>query len=74
MQVFIDTFHILEGDLLPQHHLVECSNEERVEETTMKDGETDNAANKFEIIQMFGINAGVRINLQGVIIVRGIFE
>jgi hypothetical protein len=50
MIFFIDAFHVLDGDLLPQHHLVECANEERVQETTMEDGEANDAADKFEVV------------------------
>ena len=30
MVLFIDAFHVINGDFLSQHHLVECANKERV--------------------------------------------
>lgn len=74
MHILINTFHVLERNLLSEHHLVECSDEERVEETAVEDRQTNDAANKLEVVQMLGINAGMRIGLQGIIIVGGIFE
>lgn len=40
----------------------------------MEDGQTDNSADEFEIVQMFRINTGMGVYLQGIIIVCGIFE
>ena len=40
----------------------------------MEDCQTNNTADEFEIIEMFGINAGMRIDLQGVVIVSRVFE
>ncbi len=40
----------------------------------MEYSEADHTANKFKVIEMLGINAGMRINLQSVIIVCGVFE
>lgn len=74
MQIFINTLHVLQRHLLSQHHLVECADEERVQESTVEDGQTNDTADKLEVVQMFRINAGVRIDLQGVIIVGGVFE
>lgn len=56
MEVRVDTLHILQCDLLAQNHLVERANEERVEEATMEDGETNDASNELEVVQMLGID------------------
>lgn len=40
----------------------------------MEDRQTNDTANKLEVVQMLWINAGMRIGLQGIIIVSGIFE
>lgn len=74
MNILVDTFHVLKRNLLPEHHLVERPDEERVEETAVEDRQANNAADKLEVVQMFWINAGMRIGLQGIIIVGGIFE
>lgn len=36
----------------------------------MEDGQTDNAPNEFEIVQMFWIDAGMGIDLEGIVVVR----
>ena len=35
----------------------------------MKDAETNDTAYKFEIVEMFGVNARVRVDLKGVVVV-----
>lgn len=40
----------------------------------MKNSQTDHTADELEVIEVLGVNARVRINLQGIIIVGGIFE
>lgn len=74
MQIFVNTFHILKGHLLPKHHLVECTDEERIQETTVENRQTNHTADEFEVIEMLRVDARVRINLQGIIIVSGVFE
>jgi hypothetical protein len=74
VQIFIHTLHVLKSDLLPQHHLVESSNEEGIQETTMEDSQTDHSANELEVIEMLGVHTRVGINLQCIIIVGGVFE
>jgi hypothetical protein len=74
VQIFIHTLHILKGNLLPQHHLVESSDEEGIQETTMENSQTDHSADELEVIEMLGVHARVGINLQSIIIVGGVFE
>lgn len=74
MQVLIDTLHILEGHLLPQHHLVEGADEEGVQETTMENRQTDYSADELEVVQMLWVDARVGINLESVVVVGGVFE
>lgn len=40
----------------------------------MEDCQTDNSSNKLEVVQVFGVDARVRVDLQSVIIVCGIFK
>lgn len=40
----------------------------------MEDRKTDNTADELEVIEMLRVDTGVRINLQGIIIMGGIFE
>ena len=74
MEIFVNTLHVLQSNLLPKHHLVECTNEEGIQETAVENRQTNNTADKLEIVEMLGVNSRVGINLQGVIIVGGVFE
>jgi hypothetical protein len=40
----------------------------------MEDGETNNTSNELEVVQMFRVDTGVRIDLECVVVVRGVFE
>lgn len=40
----------------------------------MENGQTNNTADKLEVVEMLRVNTRVRINLQGVVIVGGVFE
>lgn len=40
----------------------------------MEDGQADHTTNKLEVVQVLRVHARVRINLQGIIIVGGVFE
>lgn len=74
VEIFVNSLHILKGDLLSEHHLIECANKERIQESSMEDCQSDNSTNELEVVQMFGIDAGVRIDLKGVIIVCRVFK
>jgi hypothetical protein len=74
MEVFVNSLHVLKCDLLSEHHLIECTNEERIQESSMENRQSDNSANELEVVQMFGVDAGVRVDLKGVIIVCGVFK
>jgi hypothetical protein len=74
VELGVDTFHVGEVDFLAENHFVKGSDEEGVKEAAMEDGETDHAANEFKVAEMFGVDARVRVNLQGVVVVGGVFE
>ena len=40
----------------------------------MENRQTDDSADELEVVEMLGVDTGVGINLQGIIIVRGVFE
>lgn len=40
----------------------------------MENCQSDNSSNELEVVQMFGIDAGVRVDLKGVIIVCGVLK
>lgn len=70
VEVSIHALHVLQRHLLPQNHLVERANKESVQEATMEDGQTDNAPNKLEVVEMLWIDAGVRVDLKSIVVVR----
>lgn len=40
----------------------------------MEDCQTDDTSDEFEVIKMFGVDAGVRVDLKGIVVVSGIFK
>jgi hypothetical protein len=40
----------------------------------MEDGKANDATNEFEVVEMFGVDARMWIDLKGVIIVGGVFK
>lgn len=36
MEILINSFHILKGDLLSEHHLVERANEKRIQKSSVE--------------------------------------
>lgn len=74
MEISIYTLHVLQRHLLSQHHLVESANEEGVQKAAVENGEADNSTNKLEIVQMLGVNAGVGVDLEGVVVVGRVLE
>lgn len=63
VEIFIHSLHILDLHLLSQHHFIECSNEEGIEEAAMEDGQTNDTSNEFEVIQVTRVDAGVGVDL-----------
>lgn len=74
MEILIHTLHVLKRNFLPQHHLIKCTNEERVQESAMEDSEANHPANELEIVQMLRVDTRMRVDLECVIIVGGVFE
>ena len=74
MEIRIDTLHILESNLLPQDHLVESTNEECVQEASVENGQTNDTTNELEITKMLGVDAGMWVNLEGVVVVCRVLE
>jgi hypothetical protein len=74
VEILIDTLHILQRDPLSEHHLVECANKERVQEASVEDGKSNNTTDKFEVVQMLGVDTGVRIYLKSIVVVCRVFK
>jgi hypothetical protein len=61
--LLVDTFHVIDGHLLPQHHLVESADKEGVQETTVENSQADHSSNEFKVIQMLRINSRMGVDL-----------
>jgi hypothetical protein len=57
-----------------KHHLVQGTNKEGIEETSMEDSQADNSANELEVVEMLWVDARVRVDLEGVVVVCGVLE
>lgn len=74
MKVCVDPFHICKRHFLPQDHLVESANEECIEKASVEDSQAYHSADEFEVIEMLRVDSGVRVDLQGIVIVSGVFK
>lgn len=74
MEVCIDPFQVCKRYFLPQDHLVESADKECVKETSMEDGQTDYPPNELEVVKMLRVDPRVRVDLEGIIVVSGVFE
>ena len=74
VQFIIDRLEVLQVHLLIQHHLIEPGHEIRIQEPMMEHRESEHASYEFEIIEMFRVDAGRRVDLQRIVIVCRIFE
>lgn len=74
VELSVDTLHIGESHPLFKDHLVERTDEECVQEAPVEDGQTNDTANELEVSKMLRVDAGVRVDLKGVIVVRRVLE
>ena len=74
MKFCIDTFEIRQCDFLLQDHLIKRDDKVGVKETSVEDGQSYNPTDELEIIQMFGVDARVGVDLEGIVVVGGVFE
>lgn len=74
VEIGVHTLHVWERDGLVEHHFVQGTNEECIEKTTVENGKTDDTADEFEVVQMFWVDTGVRVDLESVVVVGGVFE
>lgn len=74
VEVGIDSLHIGQCNGLVKHHLVQCTNEECIKETTMENSKTDYTANEFEVIEMLWVDSRVGVDLESVVVVGGVLE
>lgn len=74
VKICVATLHICKRYFLPENHLVEGADEESIEETPVEDGQPNNSADEFEVVEMLRVDAGVRVDLKSVVIVSRVFE
>ena len=74
MQLSIYTLQISQRDFLLQDHLVEGRDEVGIQEATVEDTQTQAATNELEVVQMFRVDTGCRVDLEGIVVVGGVFE
>lgn len=70
----IDTLHIDEGDLLLEHHLVQRGDKVGVEESAVEDGEGEDSSDELEVVEVLGVDVGVGVDLEGVVVVCRVLE
>jgi hypothetical protein len=74
MEFTIDTFHISHSDLFGEDHFIKGDNKKGIEESAMENGETHDTANEFEVVQVFGVDARMRVDLQRIVVMRRVFK
>jgi len=74
MQIRIHALQVRQGDLPVQDHLVQADHEVRIQEPAVENTEADTTPNKLEIVEMFWVDSRCRVNLEGVVVMRGVFE
>lgn len=74
MELGIDTLHVDESNLLLQDHLVECANEECIQETSVENGQTDHTTDELEVSKMLRVDPRVRVDLESVVVVCRVLE
>jgi hypothetical protein len=74
MQLGVHTLQVGKRNLLLQDHLVETDDKVGIEESTVEDSETENTADEFEVVQVFRVDATVRVDLQGIVVMCRVLE
>ena len=74
VQLCVYTFQIGDRHLLAKDHLVERSDKVRVQEAAVEDAETQAPADELEVVQVLRVHAGRGVDLQRVVVVRGILK
>ena len=73
-QLGIDALQVGDDDLLAEDHLVERSNEVRVQESPVEDTETQATPDELEVVQVLRVDTRRRVDLQRVVVVRRVLE
>lgn len=73
-QLDVDALQIRDRHLLLQDHLVEADDEVRVQEPAVEDRQAQAAADELEVVQVFRVDARRGVDLERVVVVRGVLE
>jgi hypothetical protein len=74
VELSINTFHVGKGDPLLQDHLVESTDKECVQEASVENGQTNDTTDELEVTKMLGVDAGMWVNLECVVVVCRVLE
>ena len=74
MEGGINSFHIVQSHRLPEDHLIKSANEKCIKKAPMENRKPYDSADELKVVEMFGVDSGVRIYLKGVVIMRRVFE
>jgi len=74
VDVSVDRLEIGQSDLLLQDHLVERDDKEGIQQTAVKNRQTDNASNELEVVQVLRVDVGLRADLKGIVVVGRVLK
>lgn len=74
MQFRVHALQIRKRNLFLQDHLVETHDKVRIQESSVEDTQTQATTDKLEIVQVFGVDARCRVDLERIIVVGRVFE
>lgn len=74
MQVWIDTFDVIQVDRFVEQHFVERHCKPTVDVMSVENGQSDDPADEVKVGKVVGINSGVWIDLERVDVLAGVEE
>jgi hypothetical protein len=70
----VDALQICQSDLLLEDHFVKTDDKVCIQESTMEDTKTKTSTNELEVVQMFRVDTGCRVDLERIIVVGRVLE
>jgi hypothetical protein len=74
MQFSIHTLQVCQNHLFVEHHLAEADDKGYIQRAAVEDAKANEPTNKLEIVQLFGVDTGSRVDLKPGLIMGGILE
>ena len=65
---------VCDHNLLLEDHFVERDDKVCIQEPTMEDPQTEAPPDELEVVQMLGVDTRGRVDLEGIVVVGGVFE